>query len=106
MTAMNRTGEETIDLRSTASFMALKLLLIGVVTAATMALAPAAAPGDAGSTSLTAQIMRRGSVTVPDTANAETLGAVGSSNGRFVEQVERVERDGEIVTLITVVIDL
>lgn len=103
---MARTGEEATILRPAAALAAFKLLLIGVVTVAAMALAPAAAPGDAGSTSLTAQIMRRGSVTVPDTANAETLGAVGSSNGRFVEQVERVERDGEIVTLITVVIDL
>lgn len=100
---MTRTCEEATILRPTAALAAFKLLFIGVVTVAAMTLAPTVAPGDSGSTSLTAQIMRRGSVTVPFSADAET---VASSNGRYVEQVERVERDGEIVTLVTVVIDL
>ena len=105
MTAMDRTREEAIDLRYAAVLMALKLLIIGAVTVAAMTLAPAAAPGSA-STSLTAQIMHRGSVTLSDSASADDPRAIASSNGRYVEMVERVERDGEMVTLITVVIDL
>ena len=106
MTAMMRPGEEATILQPAAALAAFKLLVIGVLTAAAMALAPAAAPGDSGSTSLTAQIMRRGTVTVPLAADATDADAITSSNGRYVEQVEQVERDGEIVTLITVVIDL
>lgn len=105
MATMKRTREEAIALRPAAVLMALKLLIIGVVTVAAMTLAPAAAPGSA-STSLTARIMHRGSVTLSDSASADDPGAIASSNSRYVEQIDRVERDGEMVTLITVVIDL
>lgn len=89
-----------------AVLQAAKLLLIAATIVVATSLAPAVAPGSAGSTSLTAQIMRRGTVTVPLTADAADADAITSSNGRYVEQVEQVERDGEMVTLITVVIDL
>lgn len=102
--ARTRTDEEAIVLRPMATLMTLKLLVIGVVTVAAMALAPAGAPGSAASTSFSAEIMRRASVTLP-VSRAGDVGAI-ETNSPYVEQVERFERDGEIVTLITVVINL
>jgi hypothetical protein len=105
MAKAKRSGEEAIMLRPAVVLAALKLLIIGVFAAAAMTLSPTAAPGSA-STSLTAEIMHRGRVTLLDSASADDPAAIAASNGRYIKQIDRVERDGEIITLITVVIDL
>ncbi len=100
MVAITNTGNTV----GTSAFSALRLLAAIALSVSLLALGTVGA-GASGSTSVSAQVMVRGSVILPGVTSPDVQ-PFTTGNGAYTETTETVDRDGETVTLFTVVFDL